>query len=114
MTAKELSNLSGLLKEEPALKRAVTEFKQLHPAGQIVSSMEEQLHTTQKEIRRLSAWIDAIPDADMRAVAICRCFLGMEWTRVARECGYGSADSARVAFHRFIKKENERRGKNGH
>ena len=108
MTAKELNSLAALRKDKKGLERVKEQINEVlgeQYRGPLLLAWEEQARRLDMEIKRLSSWIDGIPNMQMRALVIFKYFFGMTWEQSAKECGYYSAESAREAFGRYMKKE---------
>ena len=65
------------------------------------------LEKKEQMIATVDRWINGIEDIETRKVFEERYVKGMNWTRIARDLGYASADYPRIVIRdRFLLKEN--------
>ena len=110
MTLKELRSFLDMKLELDNIPNTRKSLRKLFASNTrhrtaIEKTLENQAETLKERIVRIASWIDAIRDESMKHLIVCKYVVGMTWEQTAKECGYYSAESAREAVKRYLKKE---------
>ena len=91
MTERELSRAVHLKAELDALRRVAAE----EPSADVLRAVDEQARAVEAARLEVMAFIAAIPDPRVRAIAVMRFLEGKSWETIARRMHYERTSPAK-------------------
>lgn len=98
MTERELSQAVHLKAELDALRRVASR----EPSPEVLRAIDRQARAVESARLEVMAFIAAIPDSRVRAIAVMRFLEGKSWETIARRMNYERTSPAKQ-LRRFLR-----------
>lgn len=98
MTERELSQARSLHAELDALRRVASR----EPSPEVLRAIDRQARAVESAMLEIMAFIAAIPDPRIRAIAVMRFLEGKSWETIARRMHYERTSPAKQ-LRRFLR-----------
>lgn len=103
MTERELSQARSLQVELDALRRVASR----EPSPEVLMAIDRQARAVESARLEVMAFIAAIPDPRVRAIAVMRFLEGKSWETIARRMHYERSSPAKI-MRRFLTGRNRK------
>lgn len=103
MTERELSQAVRLKAELDALRRVASR----EPSPEVLMAIDRQARAVESARLEVMAFIAAIPDPRVRAIAVMRFLEGKSWETIARRMHYERSSPAKI-MRRFLTGRNRK------
>ena len=103
VTERELSQAGHLKAELDALRRVAS----LEPSPEVLRSIDRQAKAVESARLEIMAFIAAIPEPRIRAIAVMRFLEGKSWETIARRMHYERSSPAKI-MRRFLTGRNRK------
>ncbi len=103
MTLKELKQIPHL-RDEIELYRERISTQESAEQNAEAQRLQVQMNKRVSELRRLTEYIENIPDSGIRKIIKLKCEDGLSWVQISFKVKGYSADNARMAVKRYLEK----------
>lgn len=103
MTLKELKQIPHLRDEIELYRERISALKSAEHNAE-AQRLQIQMNKRERELKRLTEYIESIPDSGIRKIIKLKCEDGLSWVQISFKVKGYSADNARMTIKRYLEK----------